>query len=132
LFTFNGAEKMPLTVLNGPVIAAGESLSEGLDLQGGDLVRLTCPAEWTEGAHITFEISTDGSGYNALYMPDGEEVRVVCTPGAAIVVREEHWARAINFLKIRSGTRDNPSPQPEQRDFAVAVEVLAALSASGR
>jgi hypothetical protein len=124
-----------LTVLNGPTIAANESLSDGVDLQGGDLVRITCPADWTEGANITFEISTDGNGYNALFTPEGEEVTVVCTPGAAIILREQYWARAINFLKVRSGTRDNPFEQEAQREFAIAVETPAGaggLGGSGR
>ena len=126
---------MSLTVLNGPIIEAGESLSDGLDLAGGDIVRITCPAGW-ESANLTFEISTDGNGYNPLFTPEGEEVMMVCTAGAAVVLREMYWSRAINFLKIRSGTRDNPYPQKERREFAIAVQAAPAvgggLGGSGR
>jgi hypothetical protein len=61
---------MPLQVINGPVIAAGESLSEGVDLAGGQLVRITAPADW-DGSNLSFQISSDGNGYNDLYTARG-------------------------------------------------------------
>lgn len=74
---------------------------------------------------MTFQISTDGNGYNDLFFANGEEVTMVCHAGGTVVIEEGRWAHAINFLKIRSGTRDHPYEQPERREFAVAIEVPA-------
>jgi len=117
---------MALVVLNGPVIAAGESLSSGLDCTSGRLVRLTMPGAWT-GANLSFQISSDGNFYNDLFSVDGSEIIIPVAPGTAVVVAQLGAAlEAIQFLKLRSGSRNYPVVQPAQRDFAVAVEVAAA------
>lgn len=114
---------MPLTVLNGPIIATGQSLSAGLDCTAGQIVRLTMPAAWT-GANLSFQISSDGNGYNDLFTIDGHEVVIPVIPGAAVVVAPlADFLKAVAFLKVRSGTRNFPVIQPAQRDFAVAIEV---------
>ncbi|MBR0741163.1 hypothetical protein JQ581_29950 [Bradyrhizobium liaoningense] len=110
---------MPLVVLNGPIIAAGESLSDALDCTGSDIVRLTMPADWTDAA-LTFQISTDGLFYNNLFNHHGEEVSLPVIPGVAIVVPVD-FLRAAAFIKFRSGTHQAPKPQLAQREFAVAV-----------
>lgn len=38
---------MPVTVINGPVIEAGQALSDAVDCSAGKVVRITTPAEWT-------------------------------------------------------------------------------------
>lgn len=116
-----------LAVLNGPVIEAGESLSDGVDCSGGNIVRLTMPADWT-GANITFAISSDGNGYNDLVGFDGQEVTIgPVVPGSAVVLAQfGEYLRAIAFLKIRSGTRSHPVVQKQRREFAVAIEPTAA------
>jgi hypothetical protein len=114
---------MPLSVLNGPVIAAGESLSAGLDCTGGRLVRITMSFVWAS-ANISFQISTDGNGYNDLFTVDGKEIVIPVIPGTAVVLAHlGDSLNAIQFLKIRSGTRSWPVIQPAQAEFAVAVEV---------
>ena len=114
---------MALTVLNGPIIEAGESLSAGLDCTAGNIVRLTMPAAWS-GANLSFQISSDGSFYNDLFTIDGREIVVPVVAGSAIVVAPlSDYLKAVAFLKVRSGTRQWPVPQAEQRAFAVAVEV---------
>lgn len=115
---------MPLTILNGPIIAAGESLSAALDCTSGDLVRITMPADWTYSGGITFQISSDGQFFNDLYNRDGSEIKVAVVPGAALVVPVDIM-RAVAFVKFRSGTVNNPVPQPVQRQFAVAVSSSA-------
>jgi|SRR5580765_2914577 hypothetical protein len=115
---------MTLSVLNGPIIQAGESLSDGIDCTGGNIVRLTMPAGW-DNANITFQISSDGAGYNDLYTVDGNEVTLPVRLGAAVVLAQfGEYLKAIAFLKIRSGTKSYPVVQTAQRDFAVAIEVL--------
>jgi hypothetical protein len=123
---------MALKVLNGPSIAAGESLSDGLDCTGGNIVRLTMAANWTP-ANLTFQISTDGTFYNDLFRPDGEEVMMNMEPGAAVVVGHlGEYLKAIAHLKIRSGSRDHPVVQKEKRDFAVTIDDGGVVSAQKR
>jgi len=117
---------MALVVLNGPTIAAGQSLSSGLDCTSGRLVRITMPAAWT-GANLSFQISTDRTFYNDLFSVDGTEVIIPVVAGTAVVVAQLGSAlEAIQFLKLRSGSRSYPVVQPAQRDFAVAVETATA------
>ncbi len=107
-----------LVVLNGPAIAAGESLSDVLDCTSGVPCRITMPADWTS-AILTFQISTDGQGFNDLVQPDGHEVQFNVVPGSAVMVPAD--SSNFNYIKFRSGSRDNPIPQPERRQFAMAV-----------
>src|SRR3954464_9174665 len=74
--TFKREGAMSLQVLNGPTIAAGESLSDALDCTAGPLVRITIPAEFTP-ANLTFQLSSDGVGYNDLYDVHGNEITIV-------------------------------------------------------
>jgi hypothetical protein len=109
---------MPLTIINGPVIAAGESLSEAIDCSAGTIVRITMPAAWSR-ASLTFEISSDGQGYNQL-VSGGSEVSIKVIPGAAVIVPND-VASASAFIKFRSGRKQAPVPQPVSREFAVAL-----------
>jgi hypothetical protein len=114
---------MALSVLIGPTIQAGESLSNGLDCTGGNIVRLTMSEFWTS-ANLTFQISSDGELYNDLFKPDGEEVTLVVEPGAAVVVAQlGEYLKAIAYLKVRSGARHFPVEQEERREFAVTIEI---------
>lgn len=121
---------MTLQVLNGPVIEEGESLSDGIDCTGGNIVRLTMPADWT-GANITFAISSDGNGYNDLVDTNGGEVTLVVVPGSAVVLAQfGEYLKAIAFLKIRSGTRSHPVEQEARREFAIAIETEGGVAAA--
>ena len=119
---------MTLTVLDGPTIKLGESLSDGLDCSAGDIVRITVPQEYTS-APLTFQVSTDGNLYNDLHTAQGEEISIVAKPSTGIVVHET-WARSVNFVKFRSGTRSEPVAQREDCKFAVAVETPAGATSA--
>jgi len=112
---------MALQVLNGPNIAAGESLSDALDCSAGRIVKLTMPKEW-DYADITFQTSSDGVGFNDIMRPDGQEVMCTVFAGTAIIGMD----LPVGFLKIRSGTRDRPIEQDEIRTFAVAIDTGSA------
>jgi hypothetical protein len=113
---------MTLQVLNGPIIQAGQSLSDGIDCTGGNIIRITMPAAWTN-ANISFQISSDGNGYNDLVRADGSEVTMVVVPGSAVVLGQfGEYLKAMAFLKVRSGSRTYPVLQEAQRDFAIAIE----------
>jgi hypothetical protein len=116
-----------LQVINGPVIEAGESLSDGIDVSAGPLVRITMPAGWTP-ANLTFAVSSDGEGYNDLYDIHGNPVTIVVRAGAAVRIPIE-WSTMLGFLKVRSGTPEYPVEQKERREFAVAIEVPDAPAA---
>jgi len=114
---------MTLQVLAGPVIHEGESLSDPLDCTAGAIVRLTMPHDWTP-ANLTFQISTDGVGFNDLVTFDGKPVTIAVVAGSAVVVAPlSDYLKAVAHLKVRSGTRDHPVKQAERREFAIAIEV---------
>jgi hypothetical protein len=115
---------MALTVINGPVIEAGQSLSDGVDISAGPLVRITFPAGWTN-ANLTFAISSDGNGYNDIYDVHGDPVTITVRPGGAVRVPIE-WSTMLGWLKLRSGTPEHPVEQEERREFSVAIETSAA------
>jgi hypothetical protein len=120
---------MALTVISGPIMQPGESLSEGVDCSGGNAVRITMPAAWTP-ANLTFAISTDGGGYNDLFDAEGKEVTMVVVPGSAVHIAAE-WATFWNFIKFRSGTRSHPVKQETQRDFAITLMTPDAPATGG-
>ena len=112
---------MAVTVLNGPVIEAGESLSGAIDLKGKTALRITMPGDWTD-AKLTFQLSTDGEFYNDLFDTNGQETDVVVVPGVQVNLPRDKWGIRECFVKIRSGTREYPVKQPERREFALAVD----------
>jgi hypothetical protein len=109
-----------LTIVEGPFIEAGESLSDGVDCSGGRLVRITTPAAWGANAPLTFQVSSDGNFFNDLYDEDGKEVQFLIGPNRAIFMRYNYWEN-FPFLKFRSGRSQYPITQDERRQFAVAL-----------
>jgi hypothetical protein len=112
---------MPITVINGPIIAAGESLSAGVDLTAGTLVRITTPAVWDGPANLTFQVSSDGAFFNDAYDVLGREITIPCGPARGIIIRDIEAVLSASHLKIRSGSAAHPVPQAAQREFAVAI-----------
>lgn len=116
---------MPLTILDGPIILAGESLSDELDCTAGTIVRITMPMDWTP-ANITFQFSSAGGaaggGYNDMFDGQGNEVTLPnFPPGCGIVLT--HIALAtLAWIKIRSGTRTHPVKQAANRLFSIALQ----------
>ena len=112
---------MPLQILNGPIIDAGESLSAGIDCSAGPIVKITMPGNFV-GDTITFQTSSDGIMYNDIFQPDGTELMFRVIAGTGII----GMRLSTGFIKFRSGTRERPVVQPELREFAVALEVASA------
>jgi hypothetical protein len=112
---------MSLTIVDGPTIPHNESLSDGADCSGGDIVRITVPQEFTP-ANLTFQSSSDGNMYNDLYDAHGQEITMVAKPDTTIIVKAD-WARSLGWIKIRSGTRDAPVEQTRDTvKFGIALE----------
>lgn len=119
---------MTITGIAGPTIQAGETLSDGIDCRAGEIVRLSMPADWTP-ANLTFQVSTDGKLFDDLFDDQGEEITVKnVAPGSAVTV-PRLAARAIAFLKFRSGSRAHPVVQKGRREFAVTVDTAARQAA---
>jgi len=116
---------MPLVIVNGPIIQAGQSLSDGVDCSAGAVVKLTMPGAWVGAAPLSFQTSSDGIMYNDMFMPDGHELIYTVVAGTGIFVPR----LTTGFLKVRSGTREQPVAQPELREFAVALDVLGTAPA---
>jgi len=112
---------MPLQILNGPIINAGESLSAGIDCSAGPIVKITMPGNFV-GDTITFQTSSDGIMFNDIFQPDGTELMFRVIAGTGII----GMRLSTGFVKFRSGTRERPVIQPELREFAVALEVASA------
>jgi hypothetical protein len=119
---------MPLVIIDGPTIAAGESLSEGVDCSAGEIVRITVPQEFTD-ANLTFQVSSNGDLYNDLYNDEGEEITIAAEPDTSIVI-SGRWVRSVGWLKLRSGTRDHTVEQEETCKFAIAVDTPAGAAAA--
>ena len=109
---------MPITVINGPTIAEGESLSDACDLGGGKVVRITTPWRW-ENNQLTFQISSNGTDWFDLWMFN-EEVTLACGKSRGIVIMRDFPSTA--HMKIRAGSAAHPAIQPVSQEFAVAVE----------
>jgi hypothetical protein len=118
---------MPLVIINGPIIQAGESLSSGIDCSAGAIVKITMPGNWNGAAALTFMTSSDGLMFNDMFMPDGHELTYTVIAGTGIFVPR----LTTGFVKFRSGTREQPKPQNELREFAVALDVLGPSAPAG-
>lgn len=122
---------MALTLIAGPVIAAGESLSAAVDCSAGAILRLTMPQAWT-AANLTFQISADGVTYADAYTVDGREALIPVVAGSTIVVATAENLpgtrslppdlRGATWLKLRSGPASHPVPQMAQRIFQITLQ----------
>lgn len=110
---------MAVSIIDGPTIATGESLSGALDCSELAPARITMPLDWTP-ANLTFQISPDGETFRDLFDTLGHEVMIDVTPGAVVRLSAE-WSSAPAHLKFRSGTRDNPVVQQGERTFGCVL-----------
>ena len=117
---------MPLQILNGPIIDAGESLSAGIDCSAGPIVKITMPGNYV-GDTLTFQTSSDGLMFNDIFQPDGTELMFRVIAGTSIIGMRLNTG----FVKFRSGTRERPVVQPELREFAVALDVVTPPAGTG-
>ena len=117
---------MPLQILNGPIIDAGESLSAGIDCSAGPIVKITMPGNYV-GDTLTFQTSSDGLMFNDIFQPDGTELMFRVIAGTGIIGMRLNTG----FVKFRSGTRERPVVQPELREFAVALDVVTPPAGTG-
>ena len=108
-----------LVQLVGPTIAAGQSLSAGLDCTAGVISRIYAPPEW-DTANITFQLSFDGITWANLVNRSGAEIAAALKPNSVVILTE--YTRQMAWLKIRSGTSVAPVIQTAQRVFKTTLE----------
>ena len=100
-------------------IQAGQSLSNACNLTTGQLVSITVD-DWTP-AEMTFQISPDGIDFADLFSQDGREVALLATQYTAFFT-DGLWTKVVRWIKIRSGTRNVPTPQRDTVNITLALE----------
>jgi len=112
---------MPQTQTITTTIAAGQPLSDAIDCTlGNAAVAITFPADWTSSGGITFQMSVDNVDYFDVYKSDGKDLIMAVKPGGCIIV-DPVVARAMRYVKIRSGTPQKPISQPADRTFQIVL-----------
>jgi len=109
---------MPLTLVVGPTIAAGQSLSDVLDCSTAPPVRIMMPTGWTP-AVMSFQTSSNNILWLDLFDTAGREITVNVVPNTVVRLSTDFAVSPV-YLKFRSGTRDKPVIQTEQRVFGCA------------
>ena len=114
----NDSKAKPSNVVR-VTIQAGTSLSNIADCSslGGIPVRVLMPVEWTP-AHLTFQVSPDGTYFYDLFDEAGGEVTMTVVPGAAVSIQSPTF---IGYVKIRSGRRDDPINQAADRTIGISL-----------
>src|SRR5262252_3654239 len=74
---------------------------------------IVMPSAWTN-ANLTFQISFDGIEFFDVCDFLGDPMMINVMPGSVILV-PDNFAQAAQFMKVRSGTRENPVPQEAAR-----------------
>lgn len=110
---------MALTLIT-CTIPAGQSLSNGVPLTAGRLVRLRSPAQW-KSANLTFQCASADvpAQYRDVYSRFGAEIVISSVrPNVVIALPAELTAFLQDaYIKIRSGHAGLAVPQVVQCDF---------------
>ena len=120
---------MPIYALPGPIIPAGESMSNAVDCGGHQILRIVTPDGW-DAAPLTFQLSPDGAKFNDLYHIDPTpagfipyEVIVPWIPDGATLGMPPQTGLKIFWIRFRSGTRTVPKVQSHERTFQIVMWV---------
>lgn len=110
---------MPLTLVTATILA-GQSLSAGVDLSAGRLVRIRTPRSWTT-ANLTFQCASDNvlANYRDLYDRMGKQVMMNTIKVSTVIgfpADITHFLQGA-WIKARSGTAAGPVVQPADASF---------------
>jgi hypothetical protein len=105
------------------IIANGQSLSAAIGLGATPLHAIAMPAAW-DAAALTFQGSIDGATWLELTNASGSAISVTAAAGQLIVLDPTLW-RAVNFIKVRSGTSGAPVNQTAQRTLTLILRPIA-------
>lgn len=106
-------------------IEAGSSLSTVVDNGGTRVVGIIMPDAWT-AARVSVQVSADGSVFHDLFnvnLKSGtspSEIVFNVEPGVTVPINPNTLMLA-RYIKLRSGTRDEPVNQEADRTFTVLV-----------
>ena len=111
------------TTVSSPLtIAAGTSISDGVNLTGRSLIRLTIGAAWT-AADITVQTSPDGVAWYDLYDEYGTPYTIKAAASRTIFINPGPLL-AVNFIRLRSGTPAAPVNQASAATITLASVAL--------
>jgi hypothetical protein len=127
---------MTLSVLQGPTIPAGQSMSNAVDCSGSRIARIILPDSWT-AAPLSFLMSTDDITYRPVFhvqvatdtFVSYEVVMPVLAPGAVLLM-PQNTGSGLFWVKFRSGTRTAPVVQAAARAFQVVLDTPTAAWAA--
>lgn len=107
------------------IIPAGQSLSNAVDCTAGatnaSLSAIICPDDWTTSGHgVTFQASIDGTTFYDCYGPNGQPMDIVVKSGCVVNLLMD-FARSVKFIRLRSGSKEQPFNQPAARTFKVIL-----------
>ena len=113
--SYIGTREVAVTILD------TASLSAGVDLKGGDVLRIAMPAAW-DAADLTFQVSDDGgTTYRNVYWDWGPEMVVDAAAAMTIELSPFVGLHNIDYIKIRSGTAAVPVVTTADRIILLAV-----------
>ena len=113
-----GIKQYQTTILNGTALSAAISL--GADVLHG----IQMPAGW-DAASMSFQASIDGGlTFAEMIAAAGTAVSCTVAGGQYIALDPTLW-RAVNCLKIRSGTSASPVNQTADRLLTLVVKPVA-------
>jgi hypothetical protein len=110
-------------------IPTGQSLSSAADASGCERIcRIIMPSEWSGGASLSFQLSTDGINYHSLFRVDPNtffphEVEAPRPPVGGCITLPPDLGEAVSFVKIRSGTSALPVVQSADREFKFVLSM---------
>jgi hypothetical protein len=116
-------------------IGYGSSLSTVVDTGDDLVVGLIIPDVWTS-ARVSIQVSTDGALFHDLFDFDlgdrtsASEVVFNVTLGVMVAIDPNTLLMA-RYIKLRSGTRDEPVDQAETCSFGVVTIAAASASPKG-
>lgn len=113
----------PTVLLTEFVLHAGTDLSDPVNLLGGTLIGFITPASW-HPAGATLQLSFDGSTWFDVYDNEGKPQGLSTSAmpiNAFINVQSVRTPQGGYWLRVRSGTHNNPIVQPADCTFSAVT-----------
>jgi len=119
-----------VNVYSGPTIPEGGTESNVLSIGTDYICGLICPEDWTP-AVVSVLISAQGDNYFDLFDGKGNEFVFNVKPGVVMAV-DPYLLLCATYIRLRSGTRENPVEQSgERRFYLIGTTKLAMRAEAG-
>ncbi len=96
------------------------TVSDEIDLQGFDAMRINMPVAWT-AADMTFQLHDGDEVWRDVYWDWGAELVIAVAAGLSIELSVFNLLKHLRFLRIRSGTTGTPVAQDAARLITLVV-----------